>query len=119
ACAAARHCFEETLSVAILPAWQVSRRFRMKDPAQEQAAINEYVQVETLIVDHLGVGETPFAKQILLEILDGRDFGDQAGLIATSQYPLNALVDRFDDDTITSRLAGMCQIIEIQGDDFR
>ncbi len=118
--AIARTCFEQTLSIAILLPSQVSRRVRMRDPEKEQAAIDEFVRVEALVLDDLGIGnETPYSKQILQEILDGRDFSDRAGLVVTSKYSLSALAEKLTDDTIASRLAGMCQVIEIKGTDFR
>src|SRR6266852_1546058 len=118
--AIARTCFEQTLSVAILLPSQLSRKVRMKDPEKEQAAIDEFVRVEALVLDDLGIGnETPYSKQILQEILDGRDFSDRAGLVVTSKYSLSALAEKLNDDTITSRLACVCRIIEIKGTDFR
>jgi len=54
--AAARRCFEESLSVTIQPAFQLSRKVRMKDPAQEQSAIDEFIRVDVLVLDDLGAG---------------------------------------------------------------
>jgi DNA replication protein DnaC len=116
----ARHCFEETLSVAILPAYQLSRKVRMKDPNQEQATIDELARAEVLVLDDVGVGsDTAFSRQLLQEILDARDFNDRAGLVVTSKYSLDDLAAKLADDTIPSRLAGMCQVISIRGDDRR
>ena len=49
----------------------------------------------------------------------GRDFSDRAGLVVTSAYSLGALAEKLGEDTIPSRLAGMCQVLEIQGFDHR
>ena len=118
--AIARRCFEETLSVTILRAWQISRKVRMKEPEQEQAAIDELVSAEMLVIDDLGVGpDTTFGRQILQEILDARDFTFRAGLVVTSKFPLGGLAARLADDSIPSRLAGMCQVLEIKGPDIR
>lgn len=118
--AAARKCFEETLTIAILRAAQLSRKVRMKDPGQEQAAIDELAGAEALVLDDLGSGsDTAFSRQVLQEILDARDFHDRAGLLVTSQYSLDALAEKFGDDTIPSRLAGMCRIVGITGPDRR
>jgi DNA replication protein DnaC len=116
----ARRCFEETLSVNIMRPWQLIRKVRMKDPEQEQGAIDEIVNVEALILDDLGAGsDTAFARHILQEILDGRDFRDGAGLVVTCKYSLNALAQKLADDSIPSRLAGMCTVIELKGSDDR
>jgi DNA replication protein DnaC len=118
--AIARRCFEESLSVAITPVGQLSRKVRMKDPQDEQAAINEFVWADALMLDDLGAGpDTAFFRQILQEILDGRDFHDRAGLVVTSKYSLDELAARFADDSISSRLAGMCRAIEMDGFDHR
>ena len=118
--ATARRCFEETLSVMILRAAQLSRKVRMKDPDQEQAIIDGFVNTEFLVLDDLGTGaDTLFSRQIIQEILDGRDSSDRAGLVITSKYSLDALAAKFGDDTISSRLAGMCRVVEVTGNDHR
>jgi DNA replication protein DnaC len=118
--AMARRCFEETLSVTILRAGQLSRKVRMKEPEQEQAAVDQFVHSEALVLDDLGSGpDTAFSRQILQEILDGRDFNDRGGMVITGQYSLDDLAARLADDSIPSRLAGMCQVIEVRGADRR
>jgi DNA replication protein DnaC len=118
--AIARKCSEETLSVEIVPAYQLSRKVRMRDPDQEQAAIDQFVCSDALVLDDLGTGpDTPYSRQLLQEILDGRDFHDRAGLVITSKYSLSALAQKLDDDSIPSRLAGMCQVVETRGPDAR
>ena len=118
--AVARQCFEESVTVTVLPAYQISRRFRMKDPQQEQAGIDELALVEVLVLDDLGVGpDTAFSRQILQEFLDARDFRDRAGLVITSKYSLADLAAKLNEDTIPSRIAGMCQVVEVGGIDHR
>jgi len=118
--AAARSCFEQGGSVAILWAPQLTRKVRMKDPLQEQEAIDHFTRVQVLVLDDLGIGsDTAFARQVLQEILDGRDFNDRSGLLVTSPYSLDSLAKKLGEDTIPSRLAGMCQVVEITGIDGR
>jgi len=118
--AAARSCFEQGHSMMIATPAQLSRKVRMKDPDQEQAAIDRFAQVEVLLLDDLGMGhDTAFARQVLQEILTGREFSDRAGLVVTSPYSLGALAEKLGEDTIPSRLAGMCQVLEIKGFDHR
>ncbi len=118
--AAARRCFEETLSVVIVWVPQLGRQVRMKEPEQEQVAIDRLSRAEALILDDLGAGsDTAFNRQILQELLDARDFNDRGGLIVTSKYSLDALAEKLNEDTIPSRLAGMSEIIEIRGQDYR
>lgn len=92
----------------------------MKDPEDEQRAINRLVRTELLVLDDLGIGsDTAYARQIFQEILDGRTYAYRAGLVITSKYSLDSLAQKLDDDTISSRLAGLCEIIEVQGADGR
>jgi DNA replication protein DnaC len=118
--AAARRHFEESLSVVIQSASQLSRKVRMKEPEKEQAAIDEFVRADMLVLDDLGGGpDTAFSRHVLQEILDGRSFHDQAGLVVTSKYSLDGLAAKLLDDSLPSRLAGMCQVIEVEGIDHR
>jgi DNA replication protein DnaC len=118
--ACARHGFEETLSVEIVRAPQISRRVRMKGPDEEQAAVEQLIGAEVLVLDDLGKGpDTAFARQILQEVLDGRTYRDRAGLIVASPYSPDMLAAKFGDDAISSRLAGACAIIEMRGTDGR
>jgi DNA replication protein DnaC len=118
--AAARHSFEETLSVAILLIWQLSRKMRMKDPEQEQEALDRLISTDILVLDDVGHGsDTAYSRQVFQEILDTRHFRDRGGLIVTSQYSLDQLAAKMGDDAIPSRLAGTCSVIEIRGTDGR
>jgi DNA replication protein DnaC len=118
--AVGRACFEETLSLSILPAAQLTRKVRMKDPMQEQAIIDEWVLAKVLVLDDLGNGpDTLFTRQIVQEILDRRSFRDIGGLVVTTKFSLDQLAAKLGDDSIPSRLGGMCDVIEVQGKDRR
>ncbi len=120
ALAIARRCFEETLCVAILYAYQLTRKVRMREPHREQEIIDGFAHAEVFVVDDFGLGnDTAYARQVFQEILDAREFQDRAGLVITSQYSLSALAQRLGDDAIPSRLAGLCQLVEITGVDHR
>ena len=72
------------------------------------------------VLDDLGIGhETAYARQIFQEILDGREFAYRSGLIVTSRYSLDDLAQKLGDDTIPSRLAGLCKVIHVEGADGR
>jgi DNA replication protein DnaC len=120
AVAVLRRCFARGGSIALVTPFQLIRKLRMKAPEEEQHAIDGFIRVNALVLDDLGVGsDTAYARQSMQEILDGRNFKDRAGLVITSQYSLGGLAQRLNDDTIPSRLAGMCQVIEIRGVDRR
>src|SRR5262249_1634563 len=116
--AAARRSFDQGHSVALLSAYQISRRVRLRGAEQEQAVIDEWIHTDVLILEDLGTGsDTLYSRQILQEILDGRSFKDRAGLLVTSRSSLGALAQKLADDAIPSRLAGSCAVIEIKGRD--
>lgn len=87
---------------------------------EEQAVINGYINTPYLVIDDLGVEKnTTFSLSTLYEIIDGRDLAYQAGLIVTSNLSLGELAERIGDDRLTSRLAGLCQVVELSGRDRR
>lgn len=99
---------------------RLMRSVRRRDPDDEQHAIDRIVRADVFVLDDLGIGnDTAFARQVFQEILDGRSYTYRAGLIVTSRYSLAALAVKLDDDTLTSRLAGMCRVIEMGGLDRR
>jgi DNA replication protein DnaC len=99
---------------------RLMRRVRLKDPEEEQQAIDRLVRADVFVLDDLGIGgDSAYARQIFQEILDGRDHDYRAGLIVTSKYSIDALAEKLSDDTISSRLAGMCRVIEVGGNDHR
>ncbi len=120
AVAVLRQWFARGASIAVMTPFKLVRSLRMKTPEEEQRAIDRFIDIRVLALDDLGVGsDTAFARQVLQEILDGRDFRDRGGLVVTSQYSLSGLSLRFHDRSIPSRLAGMCQVVEIGGTDRR
>ena len=120
ASAVARKCSEAALSVHVLPAFQLSRRVRMKGLDQEQTAISELIDADALVLDDLGTGsDTPYGRQLLQEILDARNLHDRGGIVITSKYSLAALAQKLDEDSVPSRLGGMCRVIQLNGLDHR
>mgnify|MGYP001619277497 FL=1 len=92
----------------------------IKDGEEEQAAIDRFINIPFMVLDDLGVDrKTDFSFSTLYEVIDGRDMSEMKGLIVTSNLSLTALAERLGDDRISSRLAGMCKVIEITGKDMR
>ena len=116
----ARHFCEQERTVEFLRPPQLMRKVRLKDPEEEQRAIHRFASADVFVLDDLGIGhDTVYARQIFQETLDGRDYAYRRGLVVTSKYSLDALAAKLDDDTISSRLAGMCTVIEVGGEDRR
>jgi len=118
--AIARACFERGGTIKLATPTQLVRQLRMKPPEEEQQVIDAFVRSEMFLLDDYGrANDTPYARLVLQEILDARDFQDRGGLIVTSRYSPNAVAHRLNDDAIPARLAAMCRVIEIKGPDFR
>lgn len=99
----------------------IFRKLRgLKSGDDEQAVIDKLARKPYLVIDDLGVQkDTAHSLSALYEIIDARDMGYAKGLIVTSNLSLAALAERIGDDRITSRLAGMCRVVEIGGKDQR
>lgn len=118
--AIARRFCELNRSVEFLQAPRLMRRVRMKDPVEEQQAIDRLVRADVFALDHLGIGtDSAYARQIFQEVLDGRMCAYRNGLIVTTRFSLDALATKLGDDTISSRLAGLCRVIQVGGRDHR
>lgn len=120
ASAIARKHAELEKTVSFLRPPQLMRRVRKKDPQEEQEIIDQIAGIEVLVLDELGIGnDTAFARQVFQEILDARIGSGRNGLVVTSKYSLDDLAQKLEEDTIPSRLAGLCQVIEVKGKDGR
>jgi len=115
-----RTAVEEDRPVKILKAPEITRSLRMRDPEHEQRALEELARVEVFILDDLGMGtDTPFFRQILQEVLDRRHYRGHGGLVITAKYSLDQLAAKLGEDSIPSRLAGMCTVVLVGGTDHR
>lgn len=100
--------------------FSLSRSLRMKEPDEESELLKKYINSNIFILDDLGVGKTTdFGLQILYEIIDGRDKNNKNGLIITSNFSLEEISQKLDDDRLASRIAGLCHVYELKGKDYR
>lgn len=107
-------CFEYHKATALI------RWFRMRDPREEEREIERLAAVPCLVIDDLGVQkDSEHALGVLYEVLDRRDMDLRNGLIVTANLPLDDLARKMGDDRIVSRIAGMCRVIKVDGDDGR
>jgi DNA replication protein DnaC len=80
----------------------------------------EYTGAGVVVVDDLGTAKrTEFSDQVLYEVLDGRYMSYKNGMIITSNLSLKDLSEVLGDDRLVSRIAGMCKIINLKGQDYR
>jgi DNA replication protein DnaC len=92
----------------------------LKDGKDEQNAIETIADRKHIVIDDLGVGKmTDFALAVVYEVIDYRDMNLIDGMIITSNLSLTQLAGALGDDRVTSRIAGMCKVVNITGPDRR
>ena len=96
----------------------IKNAFKNNDRITEQEAIQPYLSCEFLVMDDIG-GENPteWDKKTIGYIINERDSQLKSAII-TSNFSLDELADHIGQRT-ASRIAGMSQIIRIQGPDWR
>ncbi len=120
ATAAARAFADDKGSAQVLKPPQLMRLIRSLDAPQEEAELRHIARLPVFVLDDLGIGRaTEFALQILYEIVDLREMSLRNGLIVTSNLSLQDLAERLKDDRLSSRLAGLCRVVKIDGEDRR
>ena len=119
--AVAQECINARKSVDIMTIRDFVNRFRMTKPEEEKEMVNDLVKKDVLIIDDIGrIQGTEFSIDILTNIIDKRSLIGKNGLIMTSNLFLNELSANNREDRLTSRIAGMCKVIEVRGEaDYR
>ena len=118
---AAARAFIKKVPVHLLKMYTLAREVRDCNRASEEAAvIAKYVHAGVLILDDLGVSkDTEFSTTVMYELIDGRYMNRPGGLIVTSNLNLDKLAEKLGDDRISSRLAQMCQFVNMDGEPDR
>lgn len=94
--------------------------FRTKSELEKEDRMQEYTECDLLLVDDFGISKyTDFAIEVLCELLNRRTLQMKNGLIVTSNLSLDQLSQKNRDDRVTSRLAGLCKVLNLHGADFR
>lgn len=95
---------------------QSSFRDTMENPFSQAEYVGTYEGI--LIIDDLGAEKlTEYVRQITYYILNERE-QRQLATIITSNFSLAELDDQLDS-RISSRIAGMCRVIKLTGEDRR
>lgn len=88
------------------------------DGVTEEMLLNKYSDIEVLMLDDLGAEKpTEWVLQTMYLIIDRR-YRNMKKTIVSSNYDLSQIAKRLDD-RISSRIAGMCQIVKMTGKDKR
>jgi len=97
----------------------IFRSLRGKE-IDEEAMINYYSNLEYMVIDDIGTEKkTDFSFSCLYEIIDNRWMNYNTGLIITSNLNIDDLALKLNDDRLTSRIANLCKIINLTGEDWR
>ena len=84
----------------------------------ETNLITKLANCPLLVIDDLGTEKvTDWVQQIIYKIIDDRNLLEKPTVI-TSNYSLEGLAPKIGEK-ITSRMIEMCQLIHMQGEDFR
>ena len=106
-------------NVVISTTLKIVDTFRtLKDSEKEDRFLN-FSECDLLLIDDLGISKyTDFALEVFCEILNRRTLRMRNGLIVTSNLNLDRLASK-NDDRLASRLAGICRVVEVSGQDHR
>ena len=98
--------------------FQFKQSYSKNSNTSEDEILNKYTHVRVLALDDLGAERsTDWAIQ-LLYLLVNRRYSDMRQTFISSNLPLDQIASQLDD-RIASRIAGMCDVVEIQGQDRR
>lgn len=114
--AIARRQAEKNVRVSRQTVTEFLRGFRALEGYVEQEKISVFARIPILIWDDLGRGNiSDFGLDVLCEIADKRLMNFRSGLIVTSNFSPEQLVEKFQDDRLVSRLVGMCAVVHMEG----
>lgn len=93
---------------------QIRRTYNRQEGLSEGEIIDRYRQVDYLVLDDFGIHkQTDWTYQVLYSIINHR-YEHLKPIIITSNYSLEDLAVKLEDDRIVSRLASMCEVIHIK-----
>lgn len=85
----------------------------------EEALVEKYSKVPYLVLDDLGVEKTSDWANLILYLIINERYENERPVIITSNLSVEELGEKMGDDRIPSRIMGMCEVIEINGEDRR
>jgi len=97
---------------------RIRQTFSKSSFESERDIVEAYQQVENLYLDDIGVEQaTDWALTLVYQIIDYR-WANEKRTVFTSNFDLPALAEKLDT-RISSRIGGMCEVIELSGKDRR
>lgn len=115
-----KECCAKNLTVKWLNPIYITRLIKSHFPSEEEGIIDSFINHDVLIIDDLGTGHDLMTTlRLIYEVTDKRRARKLNGLVITSNLSLEQLRGAYKDDRITSRIAGLCTVLEIRGKDRR
>lgn len=97
----------------------IKQTFKPDSTTSEHSLIQDLSTASWVVLDDLGVEKTTdWVLQTLYIIINNR-YESMKSTIFTSNLSLDDLARRLGDDRIPSRIVGMCQVMEMDGEDKR
>lgn len=98
---------------------EIRNTFNLHSEDTEKDIIDKYSEAEYLFIDDLGAEKiTDYSLQTIYLILERREKFNKNKIFITSEISLKDIAVNLND-RIASRIAGMCERVEIQGIDWR
>jgi DNA replication protein DnaC len=86
---------------------------------EEQRLLEKYSRIHWLCLDDLGAEKTSdWSLQTLYLIINAR-YENERTTVITSNLSTEELAVKMEDDRLSSRISGMCRVIELNGKDRR
>jgi DNA replication protein DnaC len=100
--------------------FNIRQSYNSPEQAQdERFLVEKYSSIPWLCLDDLGVEKTSEWSLTTLYLIINQRYENERTTIITSNFSLDKLADKLDGDRITSRIAGMCKTILLDGADRR
>lgn len=97
---------------------EIRSTFKQNSEKTEEQVLDKYSNAGLLFLDDIGAEKTTDWSLQTLYLLIDRRYRDMLRTIISSNLTLDELAEKLDD-RIASRIAGMCEIVEIKGKDRR
>jgi len=98
---------------------EIRQCFNQENTVNEMDVVAKYSDTPFLILDDIGTEKSSeWSLQTLYVIINKRSVEPQNITIVTSNLTLNQVAEKLGD-RIASRLAGLCQVLELRGEDRR
>lgn len=100
--------------------FNIRQSYNSPESAQdERFLVERYSTIPWLCFDDLGVEKTSEWALTTLYLIINQRYENERTTIITSNLSLDELADKLEGDRITSRIAGMCKVVLLDGADRR